>query len=199
MGVDVTISGIQELSRLQAFLNPALHDKALKGGLSYAAKAAKTSAAKNIRARYNIAAARIKKDITGPSFSGDRATLRFSRRPPTLAQFGFKPGTRGHQPGLGQGLGWGPATPPGKPATALIFRGGKRQQYSGTFLLPNGVPVHRKGNRLIADYGPSVGSIFAGKSQFGDAIRAETQARINEQFIKGFQRVLDSAARGYGK
>ena len=46
--------------------------------------------------------------------------------------------------------------------------------------------------------GPSVGSIVAGHSRLGPTLRAETETLIRERFIAGFQRVLDSAARGYG-
>ena len=200
LGIDVAITGVQQLNGMMALLHPDTFKKAQKGGIAYAARAAKVAAAKAIGARYNIKAARIKDDITGPTLYADRAVLRFSRRPPTLMQYGFNPGTRGGtQPGLGRGLGWGAPKPKGKPASAKIFRTGPRVKYRGVFLINGGIPVREAGGRLVAAYGPSIGSMFAGKSRFGDEIRSAVSDRINEQFIVGMQRVLDSVARGYGK
>ena len=200
LGIDVAITGVQQLNGMRALLQPDTVRKAQKGGIAYAAKAAKVAAAKAIGSRYNIKAARIKADIKGPTLYADRAVLRFSRRPPTLAQYGFNPGTRGGaQPGLGRGLGWGAPKPKGKPASAKIFRTGQRVKYKGVFLINGGVPVRQVGEKLVTEYGPSIGSMFAGKSRYGDEIRSTVQSRINEQFIVGMQRALDSAARGYGK
>jgi hypothetical protein len=56
-----------------------------------------------------------------------------------------------------------------------------------------------RGGKLVSLYGPSVGSIFAGGSKIGPALRAETELLISQRFIAAFQRVLDSAARGYGR
>lgn len=199
-GIDVAVVGVEQLNKMRAFLLPNTFKKAQKGGIAYAARAAKVAAAKAIGNRHTLTAARIKEDITGPILYPDRAILRFSRRPPTIAQFRFSPGTPGGpQPGLGRGKGWGKPKPKGRPATARVFRTGKREKYRGVFLINGNVPVRESaGGKLIAVYGPSIGSIFAGKSQFGDEIRQAVDERITEQFIKGFQRVLDSAARGYG-
>ena len=58
--------------------------------------------------------------------------------------------------------------------------------------------VLRKGSngRFYGVYGPSVGSMFLGNSAIGPQLRSDVEKRIQEQFIKGFQRVLDSAKRG---
>ena len=207
--VSFKVEGLDQIQRMIAFLSPETFQKAQRGGLRYAAKAAIPAASKAIGARYNITASRIKQDINGPFIRGDEAKLIFSRKPPTLLQFGFKPGRRGSsQPGLGRGMGWGKPSKPGKPATAMIVRG-RRQQYPTAFLAPgrNGAMLpFRPGKgytangrrRLEIEHGPSIGSLFAGRSEFGPVIRAEVEARINEQFIKGFQRFMDSAARGRG-
>jgi hypothetical protein len=65
----------------------------------------------------------------------------------------------------------------------------------------------RSGNRLtvrrqsdgglVSLYGPSVGSIVAGRSQIGEQLRADMATRARDAFIRAFQRTLDSAARGY--
>jgi hypothetical protein len=206
--VSFTVQGLEGIDRMIEFLSPGTFERAIRAGLAQAGKATPPAAAKAIGREYNLLARRIKADISGPFIRGDQATLLFSRRPPTLGSYGFKPGRRGGpQPGLGRGLGWGQPSPAGRPATASILRG-QRQQYPSTFLAPSRSgqllpfrPVggySRNGRRRLAvTYGPSIGSLFAGKSEHGPLIRAEVESRISEQFIKGFQRVLDSAARGY--
>lgn len=203
-GVTITLTGLDSLQRLQEFTNPALFAKAKRGGIAYASKAVPPSVAKTIGATYNLTAARIKKDISRIRFAGDgeSATIAFSRRPPTLVQFRPTPGRRGHQRGLGHALGWAPAKPAGKPLRVAVLRG-QRQARPGVFLATgnsgNQLALRRTSTGLKAVYGPSIGSIFGGNSAIGPQLRAATEARINEQFIKGFQRVLDSAARGYGR
>jgi hypothetical protein len=49
----------------------------------------------------------------------------------------------------------------------------------------------------VSLYGPSVGSIVAGRSQIGEQLRADMATRARDAFIRAFQRTLDSAARGY--
>lgn len=200
------VSGAEGLTRMRQFLNPKLFDKAMAGGVRYASKSVPPAVAKGITAAYNISSRRIKDDISGIRFSGDgtSATIGFSRRPPTLSQFRPSPGRRGRQPGLGRGLGWGPAKPAGRPVTATIIKAKGRQTFPGAFLATgnngNRLVLMRIGaDRLKSLYGPSIGSIFIGNSAIGPELRADVQQRINEQYIKGVQRVLDSAARGYGR
>jgi len=202
--VSFQVTGLDQLQRMQAFLAPETFLKAQRGGISYALKAVSPAVAKGIGAAYNLKAARIKQDILSAKIDpgGLSATVRFSRRPPTLAAFNPKPGKRGHQPGLGRGMGWGRAKPKGKPLTALVVKGQGRRAYPGAFLATGASGnqlVMRRGpaGQLLAMHGPSIGSIFLGRSSIGPQLRADVQARINEQFIKGFQRVLDSAARGF--
>ena len=201
--VSVSLAGIDQLTSLQAFLDPKLYDKALRGGITYGSKAAPPAVAKGITATYNLSAARVKKDISRTQFvdGGQTALIRFSRRSPTLTQFKPKVGTRYPQPGLGQGLGWGKPLKAGKPITAVINRGKGRQAYKAAFFaqgLNANSLVLRKGSngRFYGVYGPSVGSMFLGNSAIGPQLRDDVQKRIQEQFIKGFQRVLDSAKRG---
>lgn len=197
--INLNLSGLSDLQRMQAFLAPDTFLKARSAGLRYAAKATPPAVAKAITARYNITSARVKQDTKGPFIANDTATLVFSRKPPTLLQYGFKPGKRGGpQPGLGQGMGWGKPQPKGKPATAKILKAGARIEYPNTFLA-KGLPFTRtKGGKLKVEHGPSIGSLFLGSSQFGTVIRSEVDARINQQFITGMQRALDSASRGFG-
>jgi hypothetical protein len=202
--VSFQVTGLDQLQRMQAFLAPETFLKAQRGGISYALKAVSPAVAKGIGAAYNLKAARIKQDILSAKIDpgGLSATVRFSRRPPTLAAFNPKPGKRGHQPGLGRGMGWGRAKPQGKPLTASVVKAQGRRAYPGAFLATGASGnqlVLRRGpaGQLLAMHGPSIGSIFLGRSSIGPQLRMDVEARINEQFIKGFQRVLDSASRGF--
>ena len=201
--ISLSLAGIDQLQRLKAFLDPKLYDKALRGGITYGSKAAPPAVAKGITATYSLSAARVKKDISRTQFvdGGQTALIKFSRRPPTLTQFKPKAGTRYPQPGLGQGLGWGKPVKAGKPITAVINRSKGRQAFDGAFFaqgLNSNSLVLRKGSngRFYGVYGPSVGSMFLGNSAIGPQLRSTVEQRIQEQFIKGFQRVLDSASRG---
>ena len=204
-GVTLEIKG---LDRMIEFSDPKMLAKAKRGGLAAAAKSATKTAAQAIGQRYNLQARRIKQDISGPYIRGDEATLIFASRAPTISQFGFKPGTRASgAPGLGRGRGWGKPTKPGKPGSAAIFRG-QRVKYPTTFLalgaggqplpLRAGKGYTRTGKRrLVVGYGPSIARVFD-SGRYGHLIRAEVEAEIGRRFVAGFQRVLDSAARGYG-
>jgi hypothetical protein len=195
--VDLQLSGFEKLANIT---DPKLLAKAVKGGIKYAAKAGATQAAKSVASRYTIKSARIKQDIKGPFIYGDTATLVFSRRPPTLNQFSLTVGRRGGpQPGMGRGMGWGKPAPRGKPVSARIFKDGPRQVYRGVFMV-NGLPMRyiRAKNKFEVAYGPSIGSDIFGSGRYATTIRAEVVTRMNEQFITGMQRVLDSASRGYG-
>ena len=200
--VTVTVDGLKQLDVMQAFLSPATLEKARRDGIRYASKAVPTAASKAITIRYNIKAARVRNDIAGPYVRGDTATLVFDRRPPTLQQFGFRPGRRGGpQPGQGRGKGWGKPKPKGQPASASIFKG-QRLSYPAVFLgrAQQGIslPLRRTtSGRLQVEYGPYIGYIFSGRSRYGPEIRAVVEQRIQEQFTKGIERSLKASARGF--
>ena len=187
--VSFELTGLDALRRMQTFLAPDLLEKASKGGMAYAGKAAVTAAAKEIRARYNIPSARVKQDIAGPRISnnGQTATLVFSRKPPSALSYGGKD--------TGKGL------------RMKISRGGSLQPVTRGFIAKTGklagLPFRRvssqPGSRLAFVSGPSIGSLFLRQGDQAPAMQMAVQARINEQFLKGFDRVLGAAARGYGK
>ena len=188
LSLSVTITGAQDLLKLQHYLDPKLLAKAARGGMTYAGKAAKVAVAKEVGARYNLKAARIKADVSGPRFSpgGQTATLILSNKPPSALSYGGRDVGKGlfmRVPRSGRAV---------RVQRGFIARSGKLQ----------GKPFRRltdeRTSQLAFVSGPSVGRIFGGDSEYGDALRSTVQARINEQFIKGMQRVLDSAARGYG-
>ena len=203
-----SITGLDQINRLAAAFSPKTIARAQRAGITAASRAVHSAAAQGIASRYGLSSRRARFDIRRPSFSdaGQAVTVPFSRRPPTLTQYGARPGTRATgQRGLGRGLGWSRPAKPGKPVTALVMRSRGRQPVANAFLATG-----RAGNQLVlrrstarpgklnAIYGPSIGSIFLGKSAIATELQADVQTRINEQFIKGFERVLSSAARGYG-
>ena len=184
---DCQLTGVSGLLKQKAYTDPKLYEKAIRGGVAYASRAVPTAAAKSIRERYNIGSARIKQDIKGPFIAGDQATIIFSRKPPSALQYGGKDAMR-----------------PSRGLTVMIQRG-QRKPVARGFIVRSGSlqgkPFQRVSNEPNAKLrfvsGPSIGSIVLRKSAFGQLIRTELQLRMNEQFIKGYQRALDSAARGY--
>ena len=205
--IRLEITGLDQLAKIRQTLGPELLAKATRAGVRHAAAGVAPKVGKSIAESYGIPSRRVRQDVRGVRIAPDgmSATVGFSRRPPTLTQYGAKPGTRSTgQPGLGRGLGWGKPTKPGKPLSALVLRADGRQPVAGAFLATgrsgNRLVLRRgRGGKLEALYGPSVGSIFAGGSKIGPVLRAETELLISQRFIAAFQRTLDSAARGYGK
>jgi hypothetical protein len=205
-GITLKIEGLSQLQKMLEFTDPKNFAKAQRAGIAKATGAIKTQVAKSIGESYNIKASRIKQDISRASIApdGTSATIRFSRRAPTLAQYGMRPGTRGTgQPGLGRGMGWGKPVKPGRPLTAMVIRADGRKVYRGAF-----VAIGRSGNELVfrkdsqgklrAVYGPSIGSIFLGQGRHSQQLQASAARLINDEFIKGFEKKLSDIARGYG-
>jgi len=205
-GITLKLEGLDMLQKMVAFTNPKNFAKAQRAGLAKATSAVKTQVAKGIGERYSLKAARIKQDISSATIApdGSFATIRFSRRPPTLSQFSMKSGTRGGpQSGLGRGRGWGKPSKPGRSLSALVLRSEGRKKFTGAFVITgksgNQLVVRKDGQgRLHTVYGPSVGSIFLGKGRHAQELQANTARLINEEYVKGFQKKLDDIARGYG-
>jgi len=205
--VRVQISGLDQLAKMAEAIGPEMLKRATRAGVAAAAKSVAPKVAQSISQRYGLPSRRVRQDVRAVRIApdGQSATVAFSRRPPTLTQFSVRPGRRASgQPGLGRGLGWGKPTKPGRPLSALIDRSAGRQPVPGAFVVNgnngNRLTMRRgRGGKLEALYGPSVGSIFAGQSRIGPALRSEVETAIRARFIAAFQRVLDSAARGYGR
>ncbi|MFO0001866.1 MAG: hypothetical protein ACK559_12125, partial [bacterium] len=110
--------------------------------------------------------------------AGDQATMIFSRKPPSALLYGGKDAMR-----------------PGRGLTVMIQRG-QRKPVARGFIVRSGSlqgkPFQRVSNEPNAKLrfvsGPSIGSIVLRNSAFGQLIRTELQLRMNEQFIKGYQR-----------
>jgi hypothetical protein len=88
--------------------------------------------------------------------------------------------------------------------TAVVLKAKGRQPYRGAFMATgaNGnqlVLKRAQGGRLKALYGPSIGSIFIGRSAIGEQLRGDVQTRVRDQFGKGLERALGAMSRGYGQ
>ena len=205
-GITLQLQGLDQLQRLMELTDPQTFAKAQRAGIAKASGAIKTQVAKGIGEQYNLRAARIKQDISRATIApdGSSATIRFSRRPPTLTQYGMRPGRRGTgQPGLGRGKGWGKPAKPGRPLTAVVLRSEGRKAYSGAFVITgasgNQIVVRKDSQgKLHAVYGPSVGSIFLGGGKHALQLQAAAAQLINQEFVKGFEKKLSDIARGYG-
>jgi hypothetical protein len=203
--LSLSIDGLDRLASMQRFLDPKLYDKASKSAIRYASKAVPPAVAKGITSSYGIKSARVKQDISRVRIEqgGQAAVIGFSRRPPTLMQYGAKAGTRGTgRRGLGRGRGWSPPAKPGRPLTAMTLKAKGRQKVPGAFIARgnngNQLVLQRQGDKLKALYGPSVGSIFLGRSEVGEQLRSDVEQRVSQQFVTGFERALKADARGFG-
>ena len=203
--VRFTITGLDQLQRMAEALSPRTLARAQRAGIAAAGRAVPAAAGRGIAASYGIGSRRARSDIRRPRVEADGSavTVGFSRRPPTLTQYGARPGTRATgQPGLGRGMGWGKPGRPGRALSALVLRADGRRPVAGAFQITgkggNRLTVRRgRDGRLQSLYGPSVGSIFAGRSDAGPQLRSDAETAARAAFLKAFQRTLDSAARGY--
>ena len=199
------IDGLDELVAMHEGISPKALDKASRSAIRYASKAVPPAVAKGVTQAYGIKSARVKQDISRVRIDqgGQAAVVGFSRRPPTLMQYGAKAGTRGTgRRGLGRGRGWSPPAKPGKPLTAMTLKAKGRQKINGAFIARgnngNQLVLQRQGDKLKALYGPSVGSIFLGRSEVGEQLRSDVEQRVSQQFVTGFERALKAGARGFG-
>jgi len=192
--LNVSLEGAEKLSAMAAILTPKLFDRALAGGVKYSARSVPPAVAKAATApgRYNIRAAAVKDDVKRPSFGdgGRTAVIRISRRPRTAAQFGGRQTRRGY--------------------SFAVVRG-ERQVFTRGFIGKGklqGLPLYRvkagsesRANggrsRLEVIHGVSTGSMFLGDSRFGEAMKREVEQRMSDQFLKGVDRELSRAARGF--
>jgi hypothetical protein len=183
------------LDNMKAILNPVGFTKTVNAGLRYASQGFNREAAKQIGTYYSLPARRITKDILKPRITDGEISVTFKRRGPTLRAYGAKPIRGG-------GMSF------------QVFKDGGRQTRppGSTFWIPakmkNGdetytdvlLPFRRLGpgrTNITALFGPSIGSIFARDSQYGEQIRKPTIERTQTQFIKGIERELSRQARGY--
>jgi hypothetical protein len=184
VAISFTVERIDGLDPWLALTNPKTYDKAIRDGLVYAGRAAKTTLAKEVGSRFSLKAARIKDDIKGPTVNTAEGsiTFRLNRRPPTAMAYGARQ--------IGGGL-------------SVAYKRGSRQVIPNAFVRKRrggsvDLPFYRNepGGRLNVLHGPSVGAIIKGeKAQFSKPIIDETSQRAFDQWIKGVERSIESAAR----
>lgn len=184
--ISAKIIGNTELAQTLARLSSHDIPKAIRGGVRYAARGAKTVLAKEITARYTLKSARIKQDIKDPTYKdgGMTAVIRTGRRPITMKQYGARV--------VRSGL------------SVSIFRG-ERFVAERAFLRVGGsnnelLPFRRQGRpRIPLDvlHGPSIHGIYSG-GKHAQALQQATEERIGQQLEKGILRELGRMGRGFG-
>jgi hypothetical protein len=184
MDVSFTVTGVEGLTRMRRFTDRKLFDKAIRDGLKYAGRAAKTQLAKEVGTHFNLKAARIKEDISGPYINAQNAYLEFkmARRPPTAMAYG------GRQVAKGLSVAFK------RSSRSVITNAFVRRRIGGTVDLP----FYRKpgSKRLNVLHGPSIGAIVTGEeAQFSQDIVAKATDRAFEQWAKGVERTFSAAAR----
>ena len=183
--LQINLDGVEKLSAMKAFLEPAAFDRALKGGTRYATKATPPAISKAVGARYTMKAGEIKKDIKGPNFSegGKSATLILSRRPRTAAAFNGKQTSQGYRFAVYRGQ------------NVTVKNGFLAKGKQGIML-----PFYREGKGrypINVIHGPSLGSVFVGNSKYGDVMKKEVGDRMQKQLVVGIERELKRSARGF--
>jgi hypothetical protein len=191
--ISIDMSG---LGAMQQLLKPGQFRKDVTAGLKYAIPTARRTTAKVIGQKYSIPAARIKQDIKAINYDNESIKIVFNRTPPTLRAYGGTP-IKARTTAAGTG------TPIG--IKYKIFKG-KQVKRPNVFWLQvgstsfPGIPFKRTGPGsagLIALYGPSIGSIFVGKSAFGEELRSTVTDAVQVQFIKGIERSMSRRTRGF--
>lgn len=191
--LQIDLDGAEKLTPLQALLSPATFDRALRGGVQYAAKAAPPAISKAVGGRYNWRAGDIKNDIRAPRFfdGGRSVTIGLSKRPRTAAVFGGRVTAKGYAFSIVRG------------ERQLFRRGfeapGKQGQMLPFYRVRPGSEARSAGGRSPIDviHGPSLGSVFLGDSRFGQAMQREVEDRMRVQFMVGIDRELSRVARGF--
>jgi hypothetical protein len=184
MPIDISarVLGDKELAQTLERLSGQDIPKAIKAGVRYAARGGRTAIAKNIGANYSLSAARIKQDVSEPSYrdGGQTAIIRTSRKPITFASFK----ARDVRP---------------KGVTVAIYRG-KRSRHPKGFGAKGLFWTRQGADRYPLNVlkGPSIHAIYDG-GMFAGAIQSATEQRIEEQLVTGILRSLGGMARGFGK
>lgn len=175
--ISARILGDKELSQYLAQLSGTDIPKAIRAGVSYAARGGATAISTNVRGSYSLTSGRIKKDISPPSFrdGGQTAIIRTSRKPITAMQFKAKD-----------------VRPRG--VTLSIYKG-ERSRIPGGFIA-KGLPFYREGKSrypLAVAKGPSLHAIYTG-GRFAGQIQEATEKRIEQQLTTGILRGIRGAA-----
>jgi hypothetical protein len=184
VAVSFQIDRIEGLDSFLVLSNPKLYQKAIRDGLKYAGRAAKTQLAKEVGARFSLKAARIKDDIKGPFINVQEGALEFrlARRPPTALAYG------GRQVAKGLSVAYL------KGSRRVIPNAFVRKRKGGSVDLP--FYRNRRSGKINVLHGPSIGAIIKGKQgQFSKQIINDSTNRAFEQWVKGVRRTIEADAR----
>lgn len=167
----------QTLSRLSSHDIP----KAVKAGVRYAIRPARSELAQGIRQRYGLTSGRIKQDVSEGQIrdGGMSAVIRTNRKPITAMQFKAKETRKG--------------------LAMNIYRGQRTVVKSG--FIAKGLPFKRRGKeRMPLDviHGPSVHAIYTG-GRFSSALQQRVETRVEEALFVGIKRELGRIGRGFGR
>jgi hypothetical protein len=196
-----------DLDRIKDLVSPREFSKIQRQALGYAARSVTPAVGKGISSRYGIKSGRVKADVRGPFIKSNgidhEADLYFSRRPPTGMQYAPREVAGGLSLGIFRGGrtqirgGFIQTTRKGQ---QLTFKpaGGSYGGDTGGFMRA-GERRNKPRRAIEVVHGPSTGSIFLGRSKFGDQIQNEVNARAGEQFEKGVVRAYEAMMRGFGR
>jgi hypothetical protein len=187
MATSFTITGAEKLTLMLEWLDPKVYRGAIWSGLKIAGRGGRTLAAKEVGQRFNLAAARIKQDISDPKLNLNTMSIeyRISQEPISSGSYGYRDTGKGLRGSVTRG---GARTP--------IVRGFQLRKERGT----NAKGWQRSGNPRLPMHivwGPSIGRIILGpQSTFGDQIVGRILERTQEQFVKGVDSYLTRKGRG---
>lgn len=199
LDVNAKLLGDRELAQQLAQLSSTAIPKAIRDGVRYASRGAKTAVAKEVGAVSPVRAARIKEDL-GVQLSpdGDTAQVWASSSPMSALQ--FKP--RQNRKGLVLTFYKGQKTliPSGFMQTSQAQRWrGKlpfKPSETGTYSYDRLRKKPRKQMEFV--HGISLASMVLG-GRHSDRIMSAVQERTSEQLAKGILRSLGGQARGFGR
>lgn len=170
-GVTIDLKGSEELQRQLLRMKTDDLPRATATAIRYAASAAPAAVSKELKQRYQLPAARIRKDVKVPRVgpTAERAEVKLNRRPVTAMQFGARQiGERRPRRGLGRGKGWEGLKPSRRHGLAWKIMRGERRRFTPYGFIgkaPQGglLPyIRRKDGTLKVVHGPSVHGMFTG-------------------------------------
>ena len=197
--ISARIIGDKEISSALARLSSHDIPKAISAGVRLASRGAKTALGKNISAITPIPSARIKDDVhVSIAGDGQSATVYTSSQPISALRFKPKPTPTGLKLTLYKGertvirSGFMQINREQAKRGKLPFKPDPNRAYS----YDNRRKKKRKGMQLV--FGLSIASIYLG-GRHSARLQQLTEARVEEQLVKGILQRLGAMGRGFGR
>jgi hypothetical protein len=196
---------VQGLGPMLAITDPKLFNRSTIAALRKTGSTARTQAAKEIGANYNLKASRIKRDILPARPTPEGLSIVFRRKPaPTIRAYGaqFKTSSASARSSSRGITTWKEFKNEQKTTSSKVFwrrsKSGKILPFVGSSSGLTG-PFYPKGspNGIRVLYGPSIGSIFARDSKYGDVIRSQVLDKTQEAYMKNIEAELARIGRGF--